>query len=336
LIFPILSGFVSWSKAPITWMLLVLNFLMTVYASNSSPDGLEDIMHKGYFLRTQGRLYAKYLHQRSGAEYPDLLLELGKQVERGEADAKELGELAFRDSNFLDEADRIEYDGDQVALKLWRRNVKEMDEIEARHPSFTLGLSARDLSLNKWVSYIFVHSGWLHFVGNMVIMMIYGAALEYQIGGLGTLVVFLLSGVFAAGTFAMLTGVANAPLVGASGAISGIIAMYSVLNFRKPARYFYWFFLPFRGYMGLIYLPAWVGLAVWGAGDLAGYLGTPPELGGVAHTAHLGGEAAGCLVALILFTLRRFWPVKMRDSVPNTVPVGVLLPFLPPRYDKAS
>src|SRR6185312_3977421 len=166
------------------------------------------------------------------------------------------------------------------------------------HPSFMLGLNAEDNSFTSWISYIFVHSGWVHFFGNMVFLLIFGAMLEIQIGGLGMLVVFVLSGTVAAGTFALMTGVTSSPLVGASGAISGVMTLYCVLNWSKPTRFFYWFFLPLRGFMGMVYLPAWVAILLWGANDLAGYLGTVPELGGVAHTAHLGGEGAGILVGL--------------------------------------
>src|SRR5262249_26631854 len=141
------------------------------------------------------------------------------------------------------------------------------------HPSFTLGLNAEDTSLSKWVSYIFVHSGALHLIGNMLFLVIFGAALERQIGGLGLMVNFVLSGVMAAGTFALMTGVTSSPLVGASGAVSGVMALYCFLNWNRAERFFYWFFLPFRGFMGFVFLPAWVAFTIWAINDLSGYLG---------------------------------------------------------------
>jgi membrane associated rhomboid family serine protease len=271
-------------------------------------------------------------------EYPDFIKELAKQVESGESGRAEiLGQLAFRDFYFQKAAPDMDYRGDQVAFEFWKKRIADVDEYEASHPSFTLGLNAGDTSLNKWISYIFVHSGFMHFFGNMLFLIIFGTVLERQIGGLGLLVVFLLSGMAAAGSFAVMTGVTSSPLVGASGAISGIMALYCVLNWSKPARYFYWFFLPFRGFMGMVYLPAWVAIALWAAGDLAGYLGTVPELGGVAHTAHLGGETAGILTGLILFAMRRWRPVKAIEETPaSVIPMGVLIPFLPPKIPKAA
>jgi membrane associated rhomboid family serine protease len=105
-------------------------------------------------------------------------------------------------------------------------------------------------------------------------------------------------------------------------------------------------FLPLRGFMGFVYLPAWVALVLWAVGDVAGYLGTLPELGGIAHTAHLGGEAAGLLVGLILWSLRRRRAPASADApvteastlaaVKACRPMGVLIPFLPPKPRRAA
>lgn len=335
MIFPILKGLVGWKRAPVTWMIIALNLMVLIYTSTSGFDaqqGMDEIMKKPFFVAAQGRIYAEYLATQTNADYPDFLLELGKEVREGQPDRAEmLGQLAFRDFNFLRDADTMQIDGDKVAARLWRREVAEIHKMEDDHPSFIFGLNADDTSLSKWVSYIFVHSGWIHFLGNMVFLMIFGAMLEEQIGGLGFLVVFLLSGTMAAGVFALMTGVTSSPLVGASGAISGVMTLYCVLNWKRPERYFYWLFLPFRGFMGFIYLPAWVALVFWGLNDLAGYIGTLPELGGIAHTAHLGGEMAGLLTGLVLFTMRRFWPVEDPRAGEKPMPMGVLMPFLPPK-----
>lgn len=339
MIFPILSGLRSLTKAPLTWTLFFLNLMMTAFVVRATPDRLDEMMRKRYILRTQGQMYSRYLSARGEAEYPDLLRELGAKVTSHEMDGRELGELAFRDGEFLAVASQLEPLEDKVADRLWRKNLSELSDIEDVHPSFTLGLSSHDYSSLKWVSYIFVHSGWLHFVGNMLMLLIFGAALELQIGGLGLLVVFLLSGLLAAGSFALTTGLANSPLVGASGAISGVIALFCVLNWRRPTRYFYWLFLPFRGYMGFVYLPAWIGFALWVVSDLAGVFGTPAELGGVAHTAHLGGDLAGALIGLILFGLRARRsqaPAAAPGEPERHPPVGQLIPLLPPRPDAVA
>ncbi len=334
MIFPILQGLVSWRKAPISWTLVALNILMLIYTSvagRKAQEGLESLMSGKYFLTTQGRIYAQFV-DRAGykADYPPFLRALAEKVDHGEVGRAEmLGHLAFRDLNFLNSADRFQYEGDQVAFRYWQKRIEDVRLFQSEHPSFTLGLNAEDTSLAKWVSYIFVHSGALHLLGNMFFLFIFGSALERQIGGLGVLVVFLLSGVFAAGVFATMTGVTSSPLVGASGAVSGVMALYCFLNWNRAERFFYWFLLPFRGYMGFVYLPAWVALILWGLNDLAGYLGTLPEMGGVAYTAHLGGELAGLIIGGVLWLKRRQWPLFPREE--QSPPMGKLFPLLPPK-----
>lgn len=333
MIIPILSGLIGWRQAPVTWALVILNFSvlgMTTLIGGEAQRRLEKVMNGDYFIGTQGRVYAQYVNEHPSG-YPDFVRELGRQVADGQAQRLHLlGQLAFRDSGFQAQAAELQFEGDQVAFKLWKKKRADVEILQEVHPSFTLGLNADDDGIERWVTYIFVHSGLIHLTGNMLFLIIFGASLELLIGGLGLLVVFLLSGVFAAGVFALMTGVTSSPLVGASGAVSGVMALYCALSWRRPVRYFYWLFLPFRGFMGFVYMPAWIGLILWAVNDLSGYLGTLPEMGGVAYTAHLGGEMAGVLVALLLFGLRRIWPVEMyRPSLPK-IPMWSLIPFLPP------
>lgn len=183
--------------------------MYTVIIGAEPQAGLEELMRKDYFIVTQGRVYAQYL-KNNASGYPDFLLELGRQSNDGEKDRAEmLGQLAFRDLAFLDTAESLDYNGDRVAFRYWKDQIGHVRELQSEHPSYTLGLNAEDTSFSKWLSYIFVHSGYMHFVGNMLMLLIFGAALELQIGGLGVLVVFVLSGTMAAGVFALLTGSGN-------------------------------------------------------------------------------------------------------------------------------
>lgn len=333
MIFPVLRGLLGFRQAPVTWLIVLMNVLVLAYSSSSgreAQDGLDDLLHDQYFITTQGRIYAQYLTEKEhAADYPEFMQRLAEEVNAGQGERSEmLGQLAFRDSTFLDSARELNYEGDQVAYRLWVKHLDEVKLFQEEHPSFTLGLNADDTSLTKWITYIFVHSGSMHLIGNMLFLVIFGAALETQIGGLGFLVTFLLSGIFAAGTFALMTGVTSSPLVGASGAVSGIMTLYCFLNWSRSERYFYWLFLPLRGYMGFVFLPAWVAMVFWSLNDLSGYLGTLPELGGVAYTAHLGGEFTGLATGVILWTIRRKWPVI--DQPEAQRPIGVLHPFIGP------
>ena len=114
----------------------------------------------------------------------------------------------------------------------------------------------------------------------------------------------------------MICGATTAPLIGASGAISGIMSMFCILSWKKPVRFLYWLLLPTRESMGLIYLPAWTVLVLWLVGDLAGYLGNLDLMGGIAHAAHLGGDIAGAICGAILVLLwRNHAPLKTISNV---------------------
>lgn len=332
MIFPLPDLF-SWKKAPITWAIVLINYLVLMYtnAIGMGPSlELETLMKKDYFIITQGRVYAQYLADNPSQNPSKFLQDLAKQVRHGEPDrTRMLGHLAFRDLMFLDSADRLTFDGDQVAFRYWRANLKSARELQEQHPSFTHGVSAEDTSVTRWFSYIFVHSGSWHFIGNMLFLVIFGSALEMMIGGLGMAVVFLLSGAVGAGTFALLTGFTSAPLVGASGAVSGIVALFCFLNWTHPTRHV-WVLPTSKGFIGWVFLPAWVALFLYVVNDLAGYLATPTELGAVAYTAHLGGETAGLVTGVFLAVFRRWIPLVKKTQPPaKSVPMGVLIPLLP-------
>jgi membrane associated rhomboid family serine protease len=305
MIFPILRGFLSYHHAPITWAIFALNAAVLVWGWNfggSVNDKLDDMMTDEFFLETQGHVYENYLKERATLT-PDVVRELAGS---GASDAQHfrlLGHLAFRDEEFLSEAPKEKLYSDVVAMKRWKRQLNQIGLLEDVHPSFLFGVSKDPSAFRNWISYIFAHtSGW-HFFGNMLFLLIFGAALEEVIGGLALLVIFILTGVFAAGFFLLVNGPTTAPLIGASGAISGVMAMYSVLCWNRPTRFVYWYFLPTRESMGFIFLPAWTILAVWMLGDLAGYFGNLDIMGGVAHAAHIGGDIAGAICGVVVILL---------------------------------
>ncbi len=129
MIFPILNGLRSWRSAPITWTLVLLNLLVLTFTTVTgfeSQTGLEDLMKQKYFTTAQGRIYAQYLANSDKSVYPEFLLELGRQVNAGRPErAAVLGQLAYRDLNFMNAAESIDFEGDQVAFRLWKKNVAE-------------------------------------------------------------------------------------------------------------------------------------------------------------------------------------------------------------------
>lgn len=142
---------------------------------------------------------------------------------------------------------------------------------------------------------MFMHGSWMHVGGNMLYLWIFGDNVENSMGRFRYLIFYLLTGVAAAMGQALSAPGSQIPMVGASGAISGVLGAYLLLHPRANVRTLIFFF-PF---IRLIYIPALVVLGLWFVMQVLGGLSTPGDQGGVAFWAHAGGFIAGA--ALIPF-----------------------------------
>jgi membrane associated rhomboid family serine protease len=140
---------------------------------------------------------------------------------------------------------------------------------------------------------MFLHGGWLHLLGNMLFLYIFGNNIEDRLGRLAFLVFYLFCGYAATYGFALLDPHSTQPLVGASGAIAGVLGAYLILYPRAKilSLLTFLFFLPVR-------LPAWVVLGSWFVLQYAYFRGAGVAGGtGVAYAAHVVGFVLGAAVA---------------------------------------
>jgi membrane associated rhomboid family serine protease len=142
---------------------------------------------------------------------------------------------------------------------------------------------------------MFMHGGWLHLLGNMLFLWIFGNNVEDRLGPLRYLVFYLLCGVIAVFANALPNIKSTVPMIGASGAIAGVLGAYLVLY--PQARVLV--IIPIFFFITSVWWPAWLVLAIWFALQLLSSLLTPSGHGGVAFSAHIGGFVAG--MVLILF-----------------------------------
>jgi membrane associated rhomboid family serine protease len=147
---------------------------------------------------------------------------------------------------------------------------------------------------------MFLHAGWMHLAGNMLFLWIYGDNLEEEMGHVGFLLFYLAAGVAAAGLQAWADPASRIPMVGASGAIAGVMGGYLLLFPRAKVDVLFIFIIFFR----IFAIPAWIVLGLWFAIQIFGGLNTPGEGGGVAYWAHAGGFLAGLVLTLPVW-LRR-------------------------------
>ena len=210
-----------------------------------------------------------------------------------------------------------------VAFKYWKEKFKKLLSLQAVHPSYFMGLTDTQQSLEALLLYQFAHSDSGHLFWNMLFLLIFGIFVESVIGSLRTLLVYLCSGIVAALGFAATSGYSSSPLIGASGAITGLIGVVVAISWGYKLPFFYWL-LPIKNYFGFVLLPAWVLVIVYVLPDISGYLSSVTDFHSVAYTAHLGGALAGLVIGVAL--KKRFRPHLERslDEVYSRLPHEVL------------
>jgi len=139
---------------------------------------------------------------------------------------------------------------------------------------------------------MFLHGGWMHIIGNMLYLWIFGDNVEDAMGHARFLVFYLTCGVAAALTQALLDPQSTLPMVGASGAISGVLGAYLLLYPRARVLTL----VPLGFFSQVVWLPAAFILLLWFGLQLVSNLLTRSGTGGVAFGAHIGGFVAGMLL----------------------------------------
>lgn len=322
MIIPFINGIIGFRRVPVTWCLFLLNVLVFVFTyqlSDKYQTEIERLIDDDNYSRYQGLLFSRYI-QDNPSRYPASYTQMASLALNSSADQRRemMGGLAMRDSHFLSQAAEIDWAGDQVLRSWWKEKFLLLNDYKNRHPSYMLGITESEFKWDRFITYQFSHSGIEHLVGNMLFLLIFSSAVELMVGGLGLLVVYLFSGAFAGLFFLLMQDASAIPLIGASGAVSGIMAFFCVYMGQRGVRYIYFLFWPSKGYAGIVYLPAWVTLILWAASDLSGLMATPAAFGGVAYTAHLGGEICGALAALILIVLRK---TQNKELLPVVLPI---------------
>jgi membrane associated rhomboid family serine protease len=148
----------------------------------------------------------------------------------------------------------------------------------------------------KLLTSMFLHGGWFHLLGNMLYLWIFGNNVEDVLGRGRYLFLYLASGIVAALAQALSNPTSHIPMVGASGAIAGVLGAYLLLHPGANVRCFIWIVIFFR----IVNVPAWTMLGLWFAMQLVSGLMAAPGQPGVAFWAHVGGFVTGLVVVVVL------------------------------------
>lgn len=163
---------------------------------------------------------------------------------------------------------------------------------------FTYGLVPREFMVTTLFTSMFVHAGWLHVLGNMLYLYIFGDNVEDRLGHIRYVVFYLLCGAAAGATHALTAVHSGVPVVGASGAIAGVSGAYFL--FFPTSRVVT--LVPIFLFVQIIEIPAVFFLFMWFVWQVVSGVATlgAASRGGVAVWAHVGGFVAGMIVGPLL------------------------------------
>jgi membrane associated rhomboid family serine protease len=171
-------------------------------------------------------------------------------------------------------------------------SIVTMESTQPIHPTFTLFTS------------MFMHGGLFHIFGNMLYLWIFGNNIEDRLGHIRFILFYLFCGIAAAVSHALITPLSTVPMIGASGAISGVLGAYLLLfpYARIHTVIFFGFFVQ------TIKVPALIVIGFWAIIQVVSGLTAQviQNQGGVAWFAHVGGFIAG------LFTIKLWQPRRSR------------------------
>lgn len=289
----------DWHHAPLVLFMLVLMNVLIYFLYQSGDDkkvadAVSAYETAGYFEK-EWPLFQTYLESHKEIE---LLHEYRKQV-AGEDYESIVGDLLMRQdffpylqANARQQFGRFFYD--EWELERARINAKIQTLSYLAH-----GLRANQLRIPDFITHQFLHGSIMHLLGNMFFLIVCGFAVEAAIGHWRFLLFYLLSGIAAGFSQVASNWESAAPLVGASGAIAGVMAMYLAVFRLRKIEFFYWFFF-FVGYFrapALLILPFYIGKEV--------YSFHSDTSSNVAFMAHAGGFLAGAILIGIAILFNR-------------------------------
>ena len=154
------------------------------------------------------------------------------------------------------------------------------------------------------ITSMFLHAGWLHVLGNMLFLWVFGDNIEDILGHGKYLAFYFLCGIAAGLTQVLIDPSSRVPIVGASGAIAGVMGAYLVKFPHSQVKMLTWFIIIFS-----FDLPAWLMLVYWFGMQLLGGFGTVSEAsqGGTAFFAHVGGFITGIVLVNVMGARERYY-----------------------------
>ena len=218
----------------------------------------------------------------------------------------------------------------EVKYAEWREARNEYERRQNKRPPLTdrFGFKTAAPTLASLFGHMFLHGDFSHLLGNMAILFIIGCLVEKTLGWRRYLCFYLLSGLGAVAFFWLFSSANMNTVIGASGAISGVMAMFVALYGFQKIRFFYWALV----YFGFFTAPAIIVLPYWLIGEL--YQHFFARSSGVAYMAHFGGLVTGTALIAALRVYEKILGRPRAAAPTNEAPTAPLPPLLPGQLAK--
>lgn len=186
----------------------------------------------------------------------------------------------------------------------WRSAREKIASWRSELPFIRWGLIPDQVDPPSLLSHMFMHGGWGHFFGNMLFLLLFGVPMERHWGAGRLLPLYLLSGLGAAAFYIATHPDSDTPLVGASGAIAGLMGIYCASYGLRRIEFFY----TLGFYFGSFRAPAFAVFPLWVGWELIQKLALDTN---VAYMAHVGGLLSGVTATLLM---KRFLPARAESG----------------------
>lgn len=286
----------DWKNPPIVTIIIILMNIFVFFAIQGDDEARQIEAAEFYFESGLGDIeiqqYFNYLKVVKPERY--------QKIDPGDlsADSPKRNMIGYQlnfDAGFLSIVEKGELEfktADDRRRHRWLR--RDFDALQARILSFEYGFRPAKPRMETWLTTMFLHGGMGHLLGNMLFLWLIGCMIEYGCRRWLFVVIYGIGGFAATGFFWLLNMDSLIPLIGASGAIAGIMGAFTVLYGFKKVRIFLnlGFYFNYLKFPAIIMLPLWLGNEIFQM--------VTNEGSGIAYAAHLGGLLGGSTLALVL------------------------------------
>jgi membrane associated rhomboid family serine protease len=300
----------SWRKPPVlTLSLIIINVLVFMLYQLQDDDKLEKI-HNAYddsaLAQVEAYHYVDYLERNPMQFHEDYIAHIKQSFnEHGPDSIAYAMALDLEFVRFLDKYKDVIWD--EQDSQWWQQTRFEFYHNEIKKLSnYAYGFIPAEYQLHTLFTYQFLHGGWGHLLGNMLILFILGFGLERILSQVKLLMLYLLTGAISAVAYSMVTQGSIGTLVGASGSISGLMGVFVGVYGLQKIRFFYFIGFAF----GYFRFPALIILPIWVANELMQHFTYTNS--NVAYFAHIGGLVSGGVFA---FMFRQSWLKPKEDII---------------------